>query len=134
MSGKLFIFSAPSGAGKSTIVQHLMKQDLGLEFRFDAMINPRIDYSPKPLSLRLTPQEVVQLDLQDNKRAEEWIEFCQHFHGAFTNRPNKLYQCGGGISTFTINPAGMMGVCVLARSENYDIRKGIFAKAGTTFS
>jgi len=36
MSGKLFIFSAPSGAGKSTIVQHLMKQELGLEFSISA--------------------------------------------------------------------------------------------------
>ena len=36
MEGKLFIFSAPSGAGKTTIVQHLMKQDLGLEFSISA--------------------------------------------------------------------------------------------------
>jgi guanylate kinase len=36
MNGKLLIFSAPSGAGKSTIVQHLMKQDLGLEFSISA--------------------------------------------------------------------------------------------------
>ena len=36
MEGKLFIFSAPSGAGKSTIVQHLMKRDLGLEFSISA--------------------------------------------------------------------------------------------------
>lgn len=36
MKGKLFIFSAPSGAGKSTIVQHLIKQNLGLEFSISA--------------------------------------------------------------------------------------------------
>ena len=36
MEGKLFIFSAPSGAGKSTIVQHLLKRDLGLEFSISA--------------------------------------------------------------------------------------------------
>ena len=36
MEGKLFIFSAPSGAGKSTIVQHLIKRDLGLEFSISA--------------------------------------------------------------------------------------------------
>ena len=36
MKGKLFIFSAPSGAGKSTIVQHLMQQNLGLEFSISA--------------------------------------------------------------------------------------------------
>ena len=36
MKEKLFIFSAPSGACKSTIVQHLMKQGLGLEFSISA--------------------------------------------------------------------------------------------------
>ncbi len=36
MKGKLLIFSAPSGAGKSTIVQHLMKQNLGLAFSISA--------------------------------------------------------------------------------------------------
>ena len=36
MKEKLFIFSAPSGAGKSTIVKHLMKQDPGLEFSISA--------------------------------------------------------------------------------------------------
>jgi guanylate kinase len=34
--GKLIIFSAPSGAGKTTIVKHLLKQDFGLEFSISA--------------------------------------------------------------------------------------------------
>ncbi len=34
--GKLIIFSAPSGAGKTTIVKHLVKQDFGLEFSISA--------------------------------------------------------------------------------------------------
>lgn len=34
--GKLLIFSAPSGAGKSTIVQHLLTCDLALEFSISA--------------------------------------------------------------------------------------------------
>ncbi len=36
MEGKLFIFSAPSGAGKSTIVGHLLRMDLGLAFSISA--------------------------------------------------------------------------------------------------
>ncbi len=36
MAGKLIIFSAPSGAGKSTIVQYLLTQNLGLEFSVSA--------------------------------------------------------------------------------------------------
>lgn len=34
--GKLFIFSAPSGSGKTTIVKHLLQQNLGLEFSISA--------------------------------------------------------------------------------------------------
>ena len=36
MQGKLIIFSAPSGAGKTTIVRHLLEQDLNLEFSISA--------------------------------------------------------------------------------------------------
>ncbi len=36
MQGKLIIFSAPSGAGKTTIVHHLLTQDLNLEFSVSA--------------------------------------------------------------------------------------------------
>lgn len=36
MSGKLIIFSAPSGAGKSTIVQYLLTKNLSLEFSVSA--------------------------------------------------------------------------------------------------
>ncbi|HYQ55895.1 MAG TPA: guanylate kinase [Draconibacterium sp.] len=36
MKGKLIIFSAPSGAGKTTIVKHLLQQGLDLEFSISA--------------------------------------------------------------------------------------------------
>lgn len=36
MLGKLIIFSAPSGAGKTTIVRHLLNQNLNLEFSISA--------------------------------------------------------------------------------------------------
>lgn len=36
MKGKLIIFSAPSGAGKTTIVKHLLKKNLNLEFSISA--------------------------------------------------------------------------------------------------
>ena len=38
--GQLIIFSAPSGAGKTTIVKHLLTQDLNLEFSISATSNP----------------------------------------------------------------------------------------------
>ncbi len=38
--GKLIIFSAPSGAGKTTIVKHLLKQNFDLEFSISATSRP----------------------------------------------------------------------------------------------
>lgn len=39
-AGKVVIFSAPSGAGKTTIVHNLLKLDLGLEFSVSATSRP----------------------------------------------------------------------------------------------
>ncbi len=36
LNGKCIIFSAPSGAGKTTIVHHLLSKDFGLEFSISA--------------------------------------------------------------------------------------------------
>ncbi|MBP1664992.1 MAG: Guanylate kinase [Bacteroidetes bacterium] len=36
MQGKLIIFSAPSGAGKSTIVNYLLSRGLNMEFSISA--------------------------------------------------------------------------------------------------
>ena len=36
MGGKVVIFSAPSGAGKTTIVKEMLKQEFDLEFSISA--------------------------------------------------------------------------------------------------
>ncbi|MGM0503918.1 MAG: guanylate kinase [Bacteroidota bacterium] len=41
MEGKLFIFSAPSGSGKTTIVKKLLAENIGLEFSVSATNRPR---------------------------------------------------------------------------------------------
>ena len=41
MNGKLIIFSAPSGAGKTTIVKYLLQRDLNLEFSVSATSRAR---------------------------------------------------------------------------------------------
>src|SRR5256885_9904872 len=44
---------------------------LGVEFKFDGMINPRIDCSASPLAVRLTPEEIVEMDLRDTARVAQ---------------------------------------------------------------
>jgi radical SAM protein with 4Fe4S-binding SPASM domain len=115
--------------------KRFVEEDLGLEFRFDAMINPRVDLSISPLSLRLSPQEVVELDLKEPNRKNEWIKFCEHFKGPDHNSEEggELYACGGSHNAFAIDAYGKLSTCVLWHGETYDLREGSFKEGWEEF-
>ncbi|MGA1867638.1 MAG: radical SAM protein [bacterium] len=116
-------------------MKHLVEDDLGLEFRFDATINPRIDCTQTPLALRLTPREVIELDLKDPQRMREWKLLLDRFKG-IDNSPeyaDELYQCGGGINSFSIDPYGMLNICSLSCADSYDLRQGTFKEGWENF-
>jgi len=108
---------------------------LGVEFKFDAMINPRLDGSPSPLATRLDPVDVVRLDRDDSERITEWKAFCEYFnekpdtHG----REHLLYRCGGGVNSFSIDPYGKLSLCGFSRQNMYDLRKGRFKDGWMNF-
>jgi radical SAM protein with 4Fe4S-binding SPASM domain len=116
-------------------MKRFVEEELGLEFRFDAMLNPRIDCSLSPLAVRLSPQEVVKLDLQDPKRMTGWTQFCEHFHGPapLTDGHHPLFTCGGGQNAFAIDPVGNLSPCVLWGESTYDLRKGGFREGWDGF-
>jgi radical SAM protein with 4Fe4S-binding SPASM domain len=109
-------------------MQRFAEDELGVEFKFDAMINPRIDCSASPLATRLTPDEVAAFDLLDPRRTSEWQSFCERFNGPVLagERADDLYHCGGGIGSFAIDPEGRMSLCVLSRRDTFDLRTGTF--------
>ena len=116
-------------------LKRYVEEDLGLEFRFDAMINPRIDLSSLPLSMRLSPEEVVELDLMEPKRRNEWVKFCEHFNRPV--RPSEggadLYVCGGSHNAFAIHASGGLSTCVIWNGDKYDLRKGSFKQGWEGF-
>jgi radical SAM protein with 4Fe4S-binding SPASM domain len=107
-------------------MKQFAEDELGLEFKFDAMMSPRIDCSQSPLAVRLTPLETVELDLEDAARVAEWKRFAERFNGpAFTNeRSGEVYHCGGGINSLAVDPQGKMSICVLSHMDTYDLRRG----------
>ena len=71
--GKLIIFSAPSGAGKTTVVKHLLQQDFGLEFSISATSRaPRHTETNGKDYYFLSPDEFMQK--VDNNEFLEWEE------------------------------------------------------------
>ena len=97
---------------------------LGLDFRFDPLINARIDGDKSSLSTRLAVENVVGLDLEDEKRLKAWKEFCDKYTEHLDS--DRLYFCGGGINSFNIDPYGNLGICVLARKDTYSLKFASF--------
>jgi radical SAM protein with 4Fe4S-binding SPASM domain len=116
-------------------LKRYVEADLGLEFRFDPMINPRIDCSMQPLAVRLSPEEIVALDLKDPARIDEWRRFQELFGGGpvSNERLRWLYRCGGGVQSFAVDPYGRLRVCVLSNHGGYDLRNGSFHEGWERF-
>ncbi len=112
-----------------------MAQDLGLEFRFDAMLNPRCDGRPGALDVRLSPREVVDLDLAEPERVSALREFAERMSrsAAPAAASAALYRCGGGAYSFGIDPYGRLRPCLVSHESGYDLRHGSFAEGWEVF-
>lgn len=77
--GKLVIFSAPSGAGKTTIVKHLLEQDMGLAFSVSATTRP-------PRNGEVNGRDYHFMSVDDFKgsiAAGEFVEWEEVYSGRF---------------------------------------------------
>lgn len=114
-------------------MKEFAEQELGVDFKFEGMINPRIDCSSAPLAVRLTPQELVHLDLQDPQRVVEFRRFVADFADREEEHAEFVYHCGGGVSAFAIDPYGKMSICVLSHVDTWDLRQGSFDEGWSQF-
>ncbi|NOZ06339.1 MAG: radical SAM protein [Chloroflexi bacterium] len=109
----------------------------GIDFRFDPLVNCRIDGSAAPAKLRLPPEQVVQLDLASEQRMADWRTFCEKFVGTGANNTNAnadhLYRCGAGATSFHIDAYGQLSPCLIARHPSYDLRTGSFRQGWYDF-
>lgn len=106
-------------------MRRFAEEELGVEFKMDGQINPRIDCSQSPLAVRLTPEEVVALDMAAPKGVSEYKRLAKH---DMENPPNlsridTLYHCGGGMNGFALNAYGEMGICVISQQETFSVRE-----------
>lgn len=100
-------------------------QELGVEFKFDAQINPRIDCSQSPLAVRLTPPDIVAFDLDDPDRIAGWLSLAKLGPVPAPEGESKhLYDCGGGTNSFAIDPYGDITICVISHQDKYNVRDG----------
>jgi radical SAM protein with 4Fe4S-binding SPASM domain len=106
-------------------------QSLGAEFRFDPMINGRIDFKKGPEQTRLSPEEVVALDAADPNRVKTFQSYCQST--IFPAMSEALLTCGAGKFGFFVDPYGRLSGCSLLREPSYDLNAGSFAEGWNRF-
>jgi guanylate kinase len=94
MNGKLIIFSAPSGAGKTTIVKHLLECGLPLEFSISAC-------SRKPRTGEVDGKDYYFLSVNEFKSKIEQKEFIEweevypgNFYGTLKSELNRIWENG----------------------------------------
>ena len=110
-------------------MQRFAEDELGVPFKFDGMINARIDCSHSPLNVRLSPADMVRLDFENPVRRDAWAQLADAGAKAAA-RPvtekatDNVYNCGGGVSSFAVSPEGKMSICVLSQQDTYDLRSG----------
>jgi len=101
-------------------------QERELKFVFDPLLSPRKDGRDYDFSLRLTPEEIVALDLADEERVQALREFSAEHWGP--PQPEYLFHCGAGVTSFSIDPRGHLGLCVMSSPAfaTYDLLQGFF--------
>lgn len=95
MDGKLIIFSAPSGSGKTTIVRHLLAENENLGFSISACTRDRRGRSEQNGKdyYFLTPEEFKQKI--DNDEFVEWEEvYVGAFYGTLKSEIQRLWDSG----------------------------------------
>jgi len=107
--GKMIIISAPSGAGKTTIVKHLLQQELNLEFSVSATSR-----SARPNEIHgkdyyfLTPDEFQQ-KIKNNEFLE-WEEvYNGFFYGTLKSEVERIRNTGRNV-IFDVDVIGGLNI------------------------
>jgi guanylate kinase len=109
MAGKLIIFSAPSGAGKSTIVQYLLTKNLNLEFSVSAT-------SRHPRGVEKHGVDYYYLTAEEFRKRIDNKEFIEHeevykdlYYGTLRSEINRISDKGNNI-IFDVDVVGGLNI------------------------
>jgi guanylate kinase len=94
VTGKCIIFSAPSGAGKTTIVRHLLAQELGLEFSISACSREPRNTEKHGVDYYFLGTEGFKEKITENAFVE-WEEvYADNFYGTLKSEIERIWKAG----------------------------------------
>lgn len=100
---------------------------LGLPFRMDVAILPRLNGDAAPPALRVPPEEAVRIEFSNPARRQKWARYLEQ---ACKMPPtNARYTCKAGRTDFHLDPYGKLRPCVMFPGGGFDARTLSFAEA-----
>lgn len=92
--GKCIIFSAPSGAGKTTIVHYLLEQELNLSFSISACTRQKRENEIDGVDYHFYTVEAFKEKIADGSFVE-WEEvYHDHFYGTLHSEIKRIWESG----------------------------------------
>lgn len=97
MNGKLLIFSAPSGSGKTTIVKHLLKTNPKLEFSISACSRPMRNNEVNGRDYHFLTPEEFRRKIDENQFIE-WEEvYPGSYYGTLKSELERIWSKGNHV-------------------------------------
>ncbi|MCD6353978.1 MAG: guanylate kinase [Prolixibacteraceae bacterium] len=107
--GKLIIFSAPSGAGKTTIVRHLLQQNLDLEFSVSATSRTPRHNETHGKDYYFLPLKEFQQKIE-NDEFLEWEEvYSEIYYGTLKSEVERIRNRGKNV-IFDVDVVGGLNI------------------------
>lgn len=105
MEGKLIIFSAPSGAGKSTIINYLLTKNLNLAFSISATSRPPRGSEQNGVEYFFLSPEEFRARIANNEFLEYEEVYENRFYGTLKTQVEKQLEAGQNV-VFDVDVVG----------------------------
>jgi radical SAM protein with 4Fe4S-binding SPASM domain len=96
---------------------------LDVRFRVDPLVAPRLNGDLGPLAHRVDAEVAVGIELASDRRRGKLAEFLEEYgpvvDGESEGSKSRLFRCGAGLSSFHVDPQGVMRPCLMGTAYGF---------------
>jgi len=100
-------------------------EGLGVKFRYDGLLWPRLNGNPTPLQYQLPLEDLIKLEFRAAEAPKDWLRLSKRFEGQAT-RQERVFSCGIGRRSFHVDSQGLLSGCMSVRRPAYDLKQMTF--------